>query len=175
MYGWRKNKKNTSEERRMAVTRGRTQPQRFDSGTPVEITIKGVVNTANVNGRVVAKMVNGSYLVINSNDPGVTIKATVPPHRKVKSGQVWETSDGKWFARISRSNLPPRLTPEDLTEEKGYKTLDESSFFIKYPDAKLVFPVSQKPATLNLRMGEAGDHFPVNGNKFGATLAPASK
>ena len=54
-------------------------------------------------------------------------------------GAVMDTEDGLWFARVSRSDLPLRLTPADLTNEGGLKTLPVDEFFNRYPLARVVF------------------------------------
>jgi hypothetical protein len=66
-------------------------------------------------------------------------KAPVPFHATTRAGQVWVTTDGFWFARISNPNVALRFTPADLSDETKMTTLAEDDFFRRYPDAILAF------------------------------------
>ena len=109
-------------------------------GTEIEVTIRGMVR--NQDG---SDFHDGSLRVVDSNgyshwvyfDSAVHVIS--PPHAEVKTGQVWETSDGAWFARISRLDLPIRMTPHDMSAESGLATLEVNDFFTMYPAAVLAY------------------------------------
>jgi hypothetical protein len=118
------------------MTRGTSKAnRRYAIGTPVEITVKGIVTHSN-SGDLMIKLEDNSILMAPRD---AITKAIIPPHSKVRPGQVWDTPDGLYFARISRSDIPLRLTPADLSNETGLKTLAENEFFIRYPAARPIF------------------------------------
>jgi hypothetical protein len=93
------------------------------------------------------------WLYPYSDATPVIIISPAPP--LIAPGQVWMTSYGAYMARISRKDLPLRMTPADLTQETGLTTVDVDSFFDIYPDAVLVFDPNP-PETQNAGPFTAG-------------------
>lgn len=121
--------------------------QRFAHGTRVTATVTGVVMN-NGGGRGSRDVFHGAqrvrdddgfdhWLYPYSDVTPVIVVDPAPP--AVAPGQLWMTADGAFMTRISRPELPLRMTPADLTAETGLKTVDTDTFFEIYPDAILLF------------------------------------
>jgi hypothetical protein len=114
-------------------------------GATVEVTIRGrVVDTAILSdgrGRT-ATVADGAghYHKIDIDSAVTPVTVVANPHSVVTKGQVWVSdTDGEWFARASRKDLPLRMTPADMTDESGLRTMEVEEFFLAYPNAVLVF------------------------------------
>src|SRR4029077_13465257 len=99
----------------------RTTAKKLTRGTPVEVTIRGRVTGIPVHsphdaGYIVSTN-EGTSAFVNPNGRSVVIKPLPPEHPPTRRGQVWQTSAGRFFARVSRRDLPLRFTPDDLSHE----------------------------------------------------------
>lgn len=115
---------------------------RIPDGTKVKVTVSGMVrdrvpNDRNQGAQRVIDDQGRSHWVSFSEEADIEVVAEA--HAEVRPGQVWRTEDCLYFARISRPGIPLRLTPADMTEERGLATLDVHAFFHCYPDAIMAY------------------------------------
>ena len=145
--------------------------QRFAHGTRVTAAVTGVIMN-NGGGRGSRDVFHGAqrvrdddgfdhWLYPYSDVTPVIVVNPAPP--AAAPGQLWMTADGAYMARISRTDLPLRMTPADLTEEAGLKTVDADTFFRIYPHALLLFDpnppdaLETEPFAIPAGHGEAVD------------------
>jgi hypothetical protein len=120
---------------------------RYKNGTEVEVTIRGTVLNDG-GGKGSRDFHSGAQRVVDEggldhwvnftppgHDAGVDVEVIKTPAPDAEAGSVWQTDAGVYFARISRRDLPLRMTPYDQSEESGLKTLPIEAFFEKYPEA----------------------------------------
>ncbi len=115
---------------------------RIPDGTQVKVTVSGMVRDRGPNDRI-----QGAQRIID--DKGLShwlslsetaeVQVVAEAHSQVKEGQVWRTEDCLYFARVSRPDFPLRMTPADLTEERGLRTMGLHEFFRCYPDAAMAY------------------------------------
>ncbi len=107
------------------------------------------------------------WVVLESKD--VTASNVSPPLPDVVAGEIWMTYKGPYFARLSRHDIPLRMTPSDLSSEGGLKTLEIRDFFTAYPKAVRVFRpawTGGTPPPVNSTFGENGIHYVDAGTNY---------
>jgi hypothetical protein len=153
--------------------------QRFAHGTRVTATVEGVIMN-NGGGRGSLDVFHGAQRVRDGAgldhwlypwSDAVPIIVISPPPPLVAAGQLWMTGDGAYMARISRKDLPLRMTPSDQSPEAGLTTVDVDRFFRIYPDATLEYdpntpdrliaePLFDRPAPAQ-DDAASGEHIPL--------------
>lgn len=124
---------------------------RIPHGTEVKVTLSGTVRDnggfdIHQGAQRIMDPAGFSHWVYLGASGAAEVHVVTEAHTEVMAGQVWRTDDGLYFARISRTDIPLRMTPADLSEERGLRTLDVHAFFKTYPDASLMYDPDKTPA-----------------------------